>query len=305
MIGKVKVIKVPLQLHSLLPMAAGITEELKANYHVLLMEKWKSVVAQSVNIAIEDYLRLIPDAWSRVPESTFKRTFQKFIPDESGSCPSDEPNVTEPDQKQSMVTKLQVALRDVSPAIPESVLQYYLNQDNDTGPSGFLRAKILEMNLPEDSECCFDYIYHLTLMVVRVLDAMADNKVKGLDPEKLHAPPTAYLHALENKSNPQMVYQASYASQTLPYAPDDETPWLATVRRTGKVSKGVSGLVSAVKGLNLNRFMEGLSYIQEGLTGASRVITLAKNVSKDASTLAESIKEFVDCLKQGLSFSRK
>ena len=38
-----------------------------------------------------------------------------------------------------------------------------------------------------------DYINQLTLAVSRVLDAMADTKIKGLDREKLHVPLAAYL----------------------------------------------------------------------------------------------------------------
>ena len=85
-----------------------------------------------------------------------------------------------------------------------------------------------------------------------------------------------------------MVYQAAYASQALLYVPDDETHWQATQRRTGKVVNGVAGLVSAIKGLNLNQFVEGMSGIQEGLAGAAEVIPVAKSTYEDVSALAES-----------------
>ncbi|KAG0203958.1 WD_REPEATS_REGION domain-containing protein, partial [Mortierella sp. GBA43] len=77
------------------------------------------------------------------------------------------------------------------------------------------------------------------------------------------------------------------------------------MRRTGKVVKGVSGLVSAVKGLDLNKFIEGLGDIQRGFEGALKVMEVAKNAYEDVSSLAKSGKGFLDCLQEGLSFERK
>jgi hypothetical protein len=111
------------------------------------------------------------------------------------------------------------------------------------------------------------YIYQLTLAISHVLDAMADSKVNGLDREKLHTPLGSYLEKLRGSSDPYLVYQAAYAYQALQYVPDNETPWQAALRRTEKVIQGVSGLVSAVKGFDLNGFIEGLGEIQQGMVG--------------------------------------
>ncbi|KAF9347490.1 hypothetical protein BGX34_003104, partial [Mortierella sp. NVP85] len=77
------------------------------------------------------------------------------------------------------------------------------------------------------------------------------------------------------------------------------------MRRTGKVIKGVSGLVSAVKGFDLNKFIEGLGDIQKGFEGVSQVAEFVKSAYDDVSSLAEGGKVFMDCLKEGLSFDRK
>jgi hypothetical protein len=87
--------------------------------------------------------------------------------------------------------------------------------------------------------------------------------------------------------------------------PDNETLWQATLRRTGKVVKGVSGLVSAVKGLDLNGFIDGLKDIQQGLAGASEVVQLVKTAYEGAASLAEGGQGFLECMKEGLSFDRK
>jgi hypothetical protein len=116
------------------------------------------------------------------------------------------------------------------------------------------------------------HLYQLTVAVSHVLDAMADASVKGLNRETIHEPLLAYLDGLKQSSDPYLVYQAAYAYQALMCVPDDESLWQATLRRGGKVTQGVSGLVSAVKGLDLAGFIEGLGKIQKGLAGASEIV---------------------------------
>jgi len=150
-----------------------------------------------------------------------------------------------------------------------------------------------------------NHMYQLTMAVSRVLDAMADTKVQGLDREKLHEPLSLYLSEIKGISDPYLVYQAAHAYQALLYVPDDETLWQATLRRTGKVIQGVAGLVSAVKGLDLNGFMDGLKDIQQGVSGAAGVLKLAKSTMDGVASLADDGKSFVDCMKEGLGVKRK
>jgi hypothetical protein len=49
-----------------------------------------------------------------------------------------------------------------------------------------------------------------------------------------------------------------------------------------KVIQGMSGLVSAVKGLDLNQFIKGLENIQQGLAGATDTVRLVKSAYDDA-----------------------
>jgi len=177
---------------------------------------------------------------------------------------------------------------------------------------GYLDAddlvKILELlstRLRNTHSQSSNHMYQLTMAVSRVLDAMADTKVKGLDREKLHEPLTLYLSEIKDISDPYLVYQAAYAYQALLYIPDDETLWQATLRRTGKVIQGVAGLVSAVKGLDLNGFMDGLKDIQQGVSGAAGVFKLAKSTIGGVTSLSDSGKGFVDSMKEGLGVKRK
>ena len=148
-------------------------------------------------------------------------------------------------------------------------------------------------------------MFKLTLTVSNVLDAMADTDVKELDREKLHHPLSLYLDGLKKSTDPYLIYQAAYAYQALLCVPDNESLWQATARRSEKVIKGVSGLVSSVKGLDLNGFMDGLKNIQQGFEGISKAAHLVKITYDGVTSLADSGQGFLECLEEGLSFGRK
>ncbi|KAF9344701.1 hypothetical protein BGX34_005417, partial [Mortierella sp. NVP85] len=150
--------------------------------------------------------------------------------------------------------------------------QGHLNADDLVKILGLLSTRLRDTHQQSS-----DHMHQLTLAVSHVLDAMADTKVTDLDRERLHEPLSTYLKELKGSEDPYLVYQAAYAFQALLCVPDDETVWQAAMRRTGKVIQGVSGMVSAVKGLDLNKFIEGLGDIQKGLGGVSMVVEVVKN----------------------------
>ncbi|KAF8983543.1 hypothetical protein BGZ46_010051 [Entomortierella lignicola] len=149
------------------------------------------------------------------------------------------------------------------------------------------------------------HTYQLTLAISRVLDSMVDSQVNGLSREQLHEPLLEYMKGLKGSSDPYMVFQAVYAFQALQYVPDDETILQALLRRTGKVVRGVSGLVSAVKAMDLNGFVQGLQDIQGGLSAVGSAIALAQDAYSNAKALIESGQDFLDSLKEGFSFTQK
>ncbi|KAK3807576.1 MAG: hypothetical protein J3Q66DRAFT_417445 [Benniella sp.] len=134
---------------------------------------------------------------------------------------------------------------------------------------------------------------------------MADTKVSGLDRETLHEPLSLYLDAMKGNSEPYLVYQAAYACQALLCVPDNESPWQATVRRTSKVIQGVSGLVSAVKGLDLKGFIDGLKNIQQGLSGASEMVQVVVTTFDGVKSMTSGGQGFLEGVREGLSFRRK
>jgi len=211
----------------------------------------------------------------------------------------------------------QYLLRDLCKSVDQSVLLDIHQLDGiaqmiHCAEQGYLDAddlvKILELlsaRLRATHTQSSSHMYLLTMAVSRVLDAMADTKVNGLDREKLHEPLSSYLNEIKNTSDPYLVYQAAYAYQALLYVPDDETIWQATLRRTSKVIQGLAGLVSAVKGLDLNGFMDGLKDIQQGVSGAAGVFKLAQSTFEGGKSIADSGKGFVECMKEGLDVKRK
>ncbi|KAI8355280.1 hypothetical protein B0O80DRAFT_425790 [Mortierella sp. GBAus27b] len=148
------------------------------------------------------------------------------------------------------------------------------------------------------------YIRQLTLTASRLLDAMADTKVNDLDREKLHEPLSECLEKWKHSTDPFLVYQAAYAFQALQTIPDNESPWQEALRRTGKVFKGVSGIVSAAKALNVTDFIEGLENIQEGLDVAE-VIEVARNAYVTIASVVGGGKDFMESIREGFSFRRR
>ncbi|KAF9359449.1 hypothetical protein BGX34_008346 [Mortierella sp. NVP85] len=165
--------------------------------------------------------------------------------------------------------------------------------------------RLLSVRLRDTHQQSTRNLYQLTLAVSHVLDAMAEANVNGLDRETIHEPLSSYLDELKRSPDSYLVYQAAYAYQALICVPDNETLWQATLRRSGKVIKGVLGLVSAAKGLDLNRFIDGLMDIQQGLAGASEVVQLVIATYGSATSLATSGQKFFDSLKEGFSFNRQ
>ncbi|KAG0350155.1 hypothetical protein BGZ54_003992, partial [Gamsiella multidivaricata] len=179
----------------------------------------------------------------------------------------------------------------------QSASQGYLHADDLVKILG-----VLSTRLQDTHQQSTEHLYQLSLAVSHVLDAMADSHVKDLSREQLHAPLVAYLDGLKGSLDPYLVYQAAYAFQALQYVPDDETLWQTTLRHTGKVLGGVAGLVSAVKGLDLNGFIDGLGQLQGGL---GEVYQVAKIGYEGVSSLVESGQDFLESLKEGLSFSQR
>ncbi|KAF9200941.1 hypothetical protein BGZ49_008839 [Haplosporangium sp. Z 27] len=164
---------------------------------------------------------------------------------------------------------------------------------------------LISRRLQETHEQSAEHIYQLTQAASNVLDAMADSKVTGLNHDQLHEPLLIYLDELQSSSDPYLVYQAAYAFQALQYVPDDKKPWETALWRGGKVLSGIFGLVSAVKALDVNEFIEGLGKIQEGVAGLGAFFCAANDAINGIVLIAESEKTLSSSLKEVIRFNRK
>jgi hypothetical protein len=135
-----------------------------------------------------------------------------------------------------------------------------------------------------------------------ILDSMVDSEVRDLNREQLHEPLSNYLKDLKNHSDPSLVYQAAYAYQALQHVPDDDTPLRKILRRTGKVIQGASGVLSAVKAMDIMALVEGLRNLHDGVT---EIGNAAVNTLKGAKELYESGQDLLDSLKESLSTNKK
>ncbi|KAF9574956.1 hypothetical protein EC968_004958, partial [Mortierella alpina] len=149
-----------------------------------------------------------------------------------------------------------------------------------------------------------DHIYTLTTTVSRVLDAMANSHVEGIERENLHQPLYDYLEGLKGSDDPYLVYQAAYAFQALQCVPNDESAWEATVRKSGRIINSALQLVGAVKALDANSFIDGLCKLQNELGEVYNVALKIKGAYEEAKSLYNNGRELKEAL-QDVSFNRK
>ncbi|KAF9163545.1 hypothetical protein BGX21_011483, partial [Mortierella sp. AD011] len=168
-------------------------------------------------------------------------------------------------------------------------------------------VKILKLlsEILQDTHWESTHRYHSALTISRVLDVMMDTKVKGIRREELRSPLLEYLKESRLDPDPYLVFQITYAYQALLYIPDDESTAQEVLRRTGKVVQGISGIVSAVKAVDLDHFVGSLNHIQQGLSGVVPSFEAVLNTVKRSLTLVDSGQSLIDCIKEGFSSDSK
>ncbi|KAG9070336.1 hypothetical protein KI688_009673 [Linnemannia hyalina] len=161
--------------------------------------------------------------------------------------------------------------------------------------------RVLGVRLQDTHQQLSVHPFHLTLAVSRLLDIMAEHKVKDLDRLEEHEALSGVLPGLKASSDPYLMYQACYAFQALQYVPDNESPLQAVLRHSTGVVEGLVK-VSAVFKLDLGAVLEGLGKLQETLEG---VVEVAGSVYDGASSLMESGRGVLESMKEGLRSGQK
>ncbi|KAG9070354.1 hypothetical protein KI688_009691 [Linnemannia hyalina] len=161
--------------------------------------------------------------------------------------------------------------------------------------------RVLRIRLQDTHQQSTVHPFHLTLALSRLLDVMAEHKVKDLDRVEEHEPLSGVLSALKASSDPYLMYQACYAFQALQYVPNNETPLQAVLRHSTGVVEGLVK-VSAVFMLDLGAVLEGLCKLQETLGG---VVEVAGSVYDGACSLMESGRGVLESMKEGFGSGQK
>ncbi|KAK3810597.1 MAG: hypothetical protein JOS17DRAFT_807433 [Linnemannia elongata] len=144
--------------------------------------------------------------------------------------------------------------------------------------------RVLRISLQDTHQQSSAHPFHLTLALSRLVDVMAEHKVKDLNRVEDHEPLSRILSGLKDSSDPYLMYQACYAFQALQYVPDDESALQSVLRHGTGVVNGLIQ-VSGVFKLDLGAVLEGLGNLQEALGG---IIAAASDVYNGVNSVMES-----------------
>ncbi|KAG9061300.1 hypothetical protein KI688_007638 [Linnemannia hyalina] len=161
--------------------------------------------------------------------------------------------------------------------------------------------RLLRLRLQDTHQQSTVHPFHLTLALSRVLDVMADHKVKDLSRVEEREPLSGVLSSLTGSSDPYLMYQACYAFQALQYVPDDETVLQAVLRQSIGVASGLVK-ISAVMKLDVGAVLEGLDKLQEAI---GSTVEIAGTLYEGFCSLMESGRGVFDSLKEGYGSGKK
>jgi hypothetical protein len=160
---------------------------------------------------------------------------------------------------------------------------------------------ILRIRLQGTHQQSPEHPFHLTLAVSRVLDIMADHRVKDLNRIVEHEPLSGILSGLKESSDPYLMYQACYAFQALQYIPDDETALQAVLRHSAGVVDGLVKVSSVFK-LDIGAVLEGLGNLQEAV---GNTVSTAISVYNGVCSLVESGRGVFESVKEEVGSGQK
>ncbi|KAK3809313.1 MAG: hypothetical protein J3Q66DRAFT_68827 [Benniella sp.] len=178
--------KVPKTHDAFHPMAAGLGQEFKLLYLCFLLGLDVDVDKRAMfreETTFVNRLSFIRHAWFSVRESIINRSFEtveaslrnwaghhqlslessiwsknaKVLPLSRGTIIDEDPrrHPLPRDRTNLIDNDLSREVRNAFPSAPDTVIQYYLTQEAEIGPSYFLRNKVREMQHHKDFEGCF------------------------------------------------------------------------------------------------------------------------------------------------------
>ncbi|KAG0271483.1 hypothetical protein BGZ95_000701 [Linnemannia exigua] len=181
--------------------------------------------------------------------------------------------------------------------------QGYLIDDDLIRILRVLRRRLRDtyMALGEEEHAASDHIYHLVTAVSRVLDAMMDGNVKGLNRTEDHTPLLVILAEMKHSSDPYLKFQATYAWQALQFVGNDESPLQAALRFGGGVAMTTLSVASVFK-FDVDHLLNGLHEL--GLA-AGQAYDVAKSGVEGAKAFRDGGEGVIDSMLKGFRSGHK
>ncbi|KAG0197723.1 hypothetical protein BGX33_000390, partial [Mortierella sp. NVP41] len=146
-----------------------------------------------------------------------------------------------------------------------------------------------------------NHIYQLSTIVCRVLDAMMEGDIRGLNRAEDHKPLLDLFVELKGSPDPYLKFQASYAWQALQYAGDDEPPLHAVLRIGGGVTLAALSVASVFK-FDPENLFKGLDTLAQA---AGQAFDVVKAGVEGAQALRKGGEGAMDSLLKGFRSGSK
>ncbi|KAG0293397.1 hypothetical protein BGZ96_002865 [Linnemannia gamsii] len=146
-----------------------------------------------------------------------------------------------------------------------------------------------------------DHIYHLVITISRVLDALVEGNIKGLQRTEHHQPLLEILNELRDSSDPCLKFHASYAWQALQYVGDDESPLHAALRFGGGLTRAALSVASVFK-FDPENLFSGLQQLGQA---AGQAYDVTKTMVEGAQALRAGGEGIVDSMWNGFQSGAK
>ncbi|KAF9208614.1 hypothetical protein BGZ49_008274 [Haplosporangium sp. Z 27] len=139
---RIKIVPIPQQFSPKLPINHGLAMVFKIKYNKTLLELNRGQLITPLEEdpeALKDYVNLIHRSWQDIPDSVVRSFFGEFFTSIDPSRDSQTSGIKMADDENDLTLLLS------KHGMPPSIVEYYLSQDADTGPSNFMYMIIRQM----------------------------------------------------------------------------------------------------------------------------------------------------------------
>lgn len=140
--------------------------------------------------------------------------------------------------------------------------------------------------------------YELVSLLSVVLNAMVDIKISGIGRETLHEPLLKQLKDLQGHIEPRLAQASSYSYQALLRVSDDEGPYEALFRRTGRLIQATANIAGAVPTMDPTKIIDATPDMLKLLSFFKSVVDGAQNIYESSQEINGIIEGMNDLSKR-------